>query len=141
VLRLALRETEGLIGSVIRLLGFDLPEPDHTTLSRRADGLDVLHPPSRGGANGMHLIVGSSGLQFHGTLVHGSAAGESPVPTRVSVNPGGGGHIRPHHSVEHIAPGFRLGLLVGQSPGLKPPADDGLVAKHRRLNQTSSIVT
>jgi hypothetical protein len=39
--RLALRQTEGLIGSVIRLLGLDLPVPDHTTLSRRADGLDV----------------------------------------------------------------------------------------------------
>jgi hypothetical protein len=41
VLRLALRQAEGLIGSVICLLGLDLPVPDHTTLSRRADGLDV----------------------------------------------------------------------------------------------------
>jgi Transposase DDE domain len=63
VSRLALRQTEGLIGSVIRLLGLDLPVPDHTTLSRRADGLDVPHPQSRAGANGMHLIVDSSGLQ------------------------------------------------------------------------------
>ena len=31
VFRLALRQTEGLIGSVIRLLGLDLPVPDHTT--------------------------------------------------------------------------------------------------------------
>jgi hypothetical protein len=43
VFRLALRQTEGLIGSVMRLLGRDLPVPDHTTLSRRADGLGV--PP------------------------------------------------------------------------------------------------
>src|SRR4051812_45328230 len=35
VFRLALRQTEGLIGSVIRLLGLDLSVPDHTTLSRR----------------------------------------------------------------------------------------------------------
>jgi Transposase DDE domain len=35
VFRLALRQTEGLIGSIIRLLGLDLPVPDHTTLSRR----------------------------------------------------------------------------------------------------------
>jgi Transposase DDE domain len=41
VFRLAPRQTEGLIGSVIRLLGLDLPVPNHTTLSRRADGLDV----------------------------------------------------------------------------------------------------
>jgi hypothetical protein len=31
---LALRQTEGLIGSVIGLLGLDLAVPDHSTLSR-----------------------------------------------------------------------------------------------------------
>src|SRR5690349_5851126 len=36
VFRLALRQTEGLIGSIIRLLGLALSVPDHTTLSRRA---------------------------------------------------------------------------------------------------------
>jgi Transposase DDE domain len=66
VLRLSLRQTEGLIGSVIRLLGLDLPMPDHTTLSRQADGLDVPDPQSRPGANGMHRIVDSSSLKFHG---------------------------------------------------------------------------
>jgi hypothetical protein len=30
VFRLALRQTEGLIGSILRLLGLDLPVPDHT---------------------------------------------------------------------------------------------------------------
>src|SRR3954449_11324859 len=35
VFRLALRQTEGLIGSVLQLLGLDLPVPDHSTLSRR----------------------------------------------------------------------------------------------------------
>src|SRR3954449_7222709 len=36
VLRLAYRQAEGLIGSVIGLLGLALRVPDHTTLSRRA---------------------------------------------------------------------------------------------------------
>src|SRR4051812_45109886 len=36
VFRLAYRQTEGLIGSVIGLLGLDLAVPDHTTLCRRA---------------------------------------------------------------------------------------------------------
>jgi Transposase DDE domain len=44
VFRPALRQTEGLIGSVIRLLGLDLPVPDHTTLSRRAATLVVPRP-------------------------------------------------------------------------------------------------
>src|SRR4051812_41281644 len=41
VFRLALRQTEGLIGSLMRLLGLTLPVPDHTTLSRRAATLKV----------------------------------------------------------------------------------------------------
>ena len=36
VFHLALRQTEGLISSILRLLGLDLAVPDHTTLSRRA---------------------------------------------------------------------------------------------------------
>src|SRR4051812_33074228 len=39
VFRLAYRQTEGLIGSVIGLLGLDLAVPDHTTLCRRAETL------------------------------------------------------------------------------------------------------
>ncbi|WP_084698647.1 transposase [Muricoccus aerilatus] len=34
VFRLALPQNEGLIGSIITLLGLDLAVPDHTTLSR-----------------------------------------------------------------------------------------------------------
>src|SRR5215470_3671288 len=43
---LALRQTEGLIGSIIRLLGLDVAVPDHSTLSRRAETLPVLRPRS-----------------------------------------------------------------------------------------------
>jgi hypothetical protein len=68
VFRLALRQTEGLIGSIIRLLGVNLPTPDHTTLSRRAEGLDVPPAPeSLARAGALHLIVDSTGLKFHGS--------------------------------------------------------------------------
>src|SRR6187455_3580136 len=43
---LALRQTEGLIGSLMGLLGLDLPVPDHTTLRRRAAALEVPRPRS-----------------------------------------------------------------------------------------------
>src|SRR5215212_9405291 len=46
VFRLALRQPEGLIGSVIHLLGLALSGPDHTTLSRRAATLEVPRPRS-----------------------------------------------------------------------------------------------
>ena len=46
VFRLAYRQTEGLIGSLMDLLGLDLAVPDHTTLSRRAATLEVPGPRS-----------------------------------------------------------------------------------------------
>src|SRR5208337_946784 len=41
VFGLALRETEGLIGSIIHLLGIELAVPDHSTLGRRAQTVTV----------------------------------------------------------------------------------------------------
>ena len=64
VFRLALRQTEGLIGSIIRLLGLDLAIPDHSTLSRRAETLEVARPPSS--AEPVHLLVDSTGLKLSG---------------------------------------------------------------------------
>ena len=64
VFRLALRQTEGLIGSIIRLLGLDLAVPDHSTLSRRAETLEL--PRSRAGREPVHLLVDSTGLKLCG---------------------------------------------------------------------------
>src|SRR3954462_7766590 len=71
VLRLAYRQAEGLIGSVIDLLGLALRVPDHTTLSRRAATLEVPRPRSGSagaGADGgpVHLLVDSTGLKLCG---------------------------------------------------------------------------
>ena len=72
VFRLALRQTEGLIGSLMRLLGLDLPVPDHTTLSRRAATLEMPRPRSssspeaEGEAAPVHLLVDSTGLKLCG---------------------------------------------------------------------------
>ncbi len=48
VFHLALCQAEGLIGSVIGLLGLALSVPDHSTLSRRAETLAVPRPQPRG---------------------------------------------------------------------------------------------
>ena len=66
VLRLALRQTEGLIGSIIALLGLDLAVPDHTTMSRRAETLEVPRPRLHGHGSPMHLLVDSTGLKLCG---------------------------------------------------------------------------
>jgi hypothetical protein len=66
VFRLAYRQTEGLIGSLMRLLGLTLPVPDHTTLSRRAATLEVPRPRSSHHADPVHLLVDSTGLKLCG---------------------------------------------------------------------------
>jgi hypothetical protein len=65
VFRLALRQTEGLIGSILQLLGLDLAVPDHSTLSRRAATLEVPRPCSRSGGP-VHRLVDSTGLRLCG---------------------------------------------------------------------------
>ena len=64
VFRLALRQTEGLLGSILRLLGLELAVPDHMTLSRRAETLELPRP--RPGSGPVHLLVDSTGLKLGG---------------------------------------------------------------------------
>ena len=62
---LPLRQTEGFVASLLRLMGLDLNTPDHTTLSRR--NRDVLVPAvSRTDDGPIHLVVDSTGLKIYG---------------------------------------------------------------------------
>ena len=63
--RLALRQTERLIGSILALLGLDFAVPDHSPLSRRAEILEVALP--RPGSTAVHLLVDSTGLKLCGS--------------------------------------------------------------------------
>jgi Transposase DDE domain len=62
---LPLRQTEGFLRSLFGLMGLYLPAPDHTTLSRRAQYLDLTLrriPPHEG----MHLVIDSTELSIVG---------------------------------------------------------------------------
>jgi IS5 family transposase len=65
VFHLPLRQTEGLIGSILQLLGVDLSVPDYSTLSRRAQSLE-LPVQTRAAGGPIHLLVDSSGLKLGG---------------------------------------------------------------------------
>ena len=65
VFGLPLRQAEGFLRSVLSLMHVDLEAPDHTTLSRRSQHLDVrfhLVPADEP----LHLIVDSTGLSIVG---------------------------------------------------------------------------
>ena len=66
---LRLRQAEGLLESVLQLMGLDLAVPDHTTLSRRArtwrsPNKTAWSPGSRDGP--VHVLIDSTGLQVYG---------------------------------------------------------------------------
>jgi hypothetical protein len=50
-------------------------------------------------------------------------------------------HAEAGHLVEGVAGDFRFGLLIGQSPGMKTPADDGLVAIHCRFGEAPPAIS
>ena len=65
VFRQGLRQTEGLIGSILELLGLNLPVPDHSSIGRRAR--TVTRPAGSGRMNGpLHLLVHSTVLKLSG---------------------------------------------------------------------------
>ena len=67
VFHLALRQAAAFAASVLRLLGLELPTPDHTTLSRRGQAF-AGRPPraAAGGSSPIHLVLDSTGLQLFG---------------------------------------------------------------------------
>src|SRR5882757_397657 len=65
VLHLGLRQIEGTLGSIAHLPGVDIKMPDHTTFSRRGDGLTLLTKPVERGEP-LHLLIDSTGLKMYG---------------------------------------------------------------------------
>ncbi len=63
---LALRQTEGFLGSVLRLMGVDLPCPDHTTLSRRNATVAVRRKLDRAPKGPVCVIIDSTGVKICG---------------------------------------------------------------------------
>src|SRR3712207_3120312 len=113
--RLALRQTEGLIGSVLRLLGLELAVPDHTTLSRRAETLEVPRP--RPGGEPVHLLVDSTGLRLSGPgewLVekHGTKKRRSWRKLHLGVDAGTGRIEAVELTANDLDDGSRIGSLL-----------------------------
>ena len=65
IFHVPLRQTEGVLTSIVGRLGVDLTAPDHTTRSRRGQHLARALRPARPGTR-LHLIVDSTGLSIVG---------------------------------------------------------------------------
>ena len=69
---LPLRQTEGLVASLLKLAKLDWPVPDFSTLCRRSSGL-IVQIPYRPSTGALHLLIDSTGIK---------AAGEGEWSTR-----------------------------------------------------------
>lgn len=121
VFRLALRQTAGLIGSVLRLLGIDLPVPDHSTIARRARTVTLPGTPhaTRGA---LHPLVDSTGLKLCGPgewLIekHGTKRRRSWRTLHIGVDAVSGQIVAATLTDRDIDDAAQVGPLLDQVPG------------------------
>ena len=122
VFHLALRQTEGLIGSVIDLLGLALAVPDHTTLCRRAETLEVPRPRPHRDGEPMHLLVDSTGLKLCGAgewLVekHGTRTRRSWRKLHIGLDANTGQIVAATLTTKESDDGAEVGPLLDQVAG------------------------
>jgi hypothetical protein len=122
VFRLALRQTEGLIGSILHLLGLDLAVPDHSTLSRRAETLEVPRPASGPRGEPVHLLVDSTGLKLCGAgewlaEKHGTSKRRSWRKLHIGMDAGTGRIVAAVLTDKDADDGAQVGPLLDQVDG------------------------
>ena len=127
VFHLAYRQAEGLIGSIISLLGLTLRVPDHTTLSRRSATLAVPPPQPNNvdagdGAQSLHLLVDSTGLKLCGAgewLVekHGTRTRRSWRKLHLGVDAGTGQIVAGALTSKEVDDAVQVGALLDQVTG------------------------
>jgi len=66
VYKLPLRQTQGLMRSISKLMKLEMPVPDFSTLSRRGRNLSLPTKPAAKRTDTAHLVVDSTGLKIFG---------------------------------------------------------------------------
>lgn len=107
VFRLPLKQTQGFMRSIVKLMGLELVVPDYSTLSRRGKGVKVAQK-RRASNKPVTLIVDSTGLKMHGgndwcTEKHG---GKKPRKTwrklHIALDPVTGDILTEELTTEHV---------------------------------------
>ncbi|MBB5696433.1 hypothetical protein FHS87_004504 [Roseomonas pecuniae] len=108
-----------MIGSIVALLDLDLPVPDHTTLSRRAETLEVARLAPRPGARPVHLLVDSTGLRECGpgewlAEKHGTRTRRSWRKLHIGVDAGTGRIVAAELTAHDVDNASQVGPLLDQ---------------------------
>src|SRR3954451_22026153 len=115
------RQTEGLLRSIMTLLGVNLAVPDHTTFSRRSTGLSLttsLTPSSEP----VHVVLDSTGLKVYGagewqTEKHGGRGHRTWRKLHLAVNPDSHEILASELTTNEVGDSPMVGPLLHQIPG------------------------
>src|SRR3954470_14868207 len=115
------RQTEGLLRSVMTLLGVSLAIPDHTTFSRRSTGLSLttsLTPSSEP----VHVVLDSTGLKVYGAgewqrEKHGERSRRTWRKLHLAVNSESGEILASELTSNEVGDPSMVGALLDQIPG------------------------
>ncbi|MCW2239233.1 hypothetical protein M2351_003863 [Azospirillum canadense] len=125
MLRLAMgqpwRQTEGLLRSIVQLLGLDVPVPDDTTLARRSARLPLttaLKTPT----GPVDVVIDSSGLKVFGAgewrhEKHGGKPRRSWRRLHLAVDPDGGAILAVELTTIQDGDASQVGPLLDQIAG------------------------
>ena len=134
--KLALRQSEGLMTSVLTLMGLTLSAPDHTTVSRRGVTLPVsrrVQVPS----GPLHVLIDSTGLQIYGAgpwlqAKHGARSRRTWRKLHLAVNAASGKIVAQTLTDQDTDDPSQVGPLLDQinNPIVQVTADGGYERSH-----------
>lgn len=127
-----LRQTEGLVKNIFRLMKISLTVPDHSTLSRRGETITIILPKEKKEA--VTIIVDSSGLKVYGegewkVRKHGYSKHRTWRKIHLAVTPDG--EIREEKLTENSVSDAQVfhDLLEQESSVIEKIAGDGAYDK------------
>jgi hypothetical protein len=114
------RQTEGLLRSIVSLLGVSLSIPDHTTFSRRSAALSI---PTmlRASREPVHVVLDSTGLKVYGAgewhrEKHGGRDRRIWRKLHLAVNPESGEILASELTTNEVGDPSMVGPLLHQIP-------------------------
>jgi transposase len=117
------RQTEGLLRSLVGLLGWEVGVPDHTTFARRSPGLVLATALARAQASGpVHVVIDATGLKVYGAgewLIeqHGERGKRGWRKLHLAVDPNSSEILASELTTNEEGDASQVGPLLEQIPG------------------------
>ena len=114
VFHLPLRQTEGFLRYLAKLLDVDLPIPDHTTLSRRLKKLGQIRSRRLATDRPIHLLIDSTGLRIHVGHVQNPPRNRAWRKLHLAVDADTGEILASHLTSRRTHDATQVSALLGQ---------------------------